>query len=136
MILVASGISKTKIRAPLRVGTDENFDLKNPRYERKKKSNILQIDPFARLGPRSSYTEHMILIIILLTLTFFHFVLVLIVLYRPIHVYILSIISMICLIYWFVLLSVQMCVFFSLLYGLAEKQANGSVQVFLNGYRV
>ena len=31
--------------------TDENFDLKNPRYERKKKSNILQIDPFARLGP-------------------------------------------------------------------------------------
>ena len=31
--------------------TDENFDLKNPRYERKKKSTILHLDPFARLGP-------------------------------------------------------------------------------------
>ena len=36
--------------------TDENFDLKNPRYE-KKKSKILHLDPFARLGPPSlSYT--------------------------------------------------------------------------------
>ena len=33
--------------------TDENFDLKNPRYEKKKKSTILHLDPFARLGPRS-----------------------------------------------------------------------------------
>ena len=31
--------------------TDENFDLKNPRYEEKKNSTILHLDPFARLGP-------------------------------------------------------------------------------------
>ena len=38
--------------------TDENFDLKNPRYERKKKSTILHLDPFARLGPSYLSTFH------------------------------------------------------------------------------